>query len=87
MSGRELMNEATRVALESEYDFQDTLPLDPCEERPFTDTLVLLDVYLERAKKAWAYNKGDEKAAIELRKITAMCIRAMNREGMAVPRE
>lgn len=45
------------------------------------DFLVMLDVYCQRAKDAWASNTGDEAALDMVRKVAGISVACMEKHG------
>jgi hypothetical protein len=73
--------------IDGERAYQDSLGADRTEDHGFGITqgeeLVLIRAYLRKAEDAWTNNPGAsvDACAANLRKIAAMCVRAMERYG------
>lgn len=65
--------------INGERSYQDTLPPSRTDGSSKTvgDYLVLLDVYIRRAKDDWAGNAGYEQSLDEIRKIAGIAVRCM----------
>ena len=69
------------VAVNSERDYQDALPLDRVEdiERPHTiyGYLTMFDTYLRQAIDAWTNNAGVYHSLDEIRKLAGICVHCL----------
>jgi len=69
--------------IDGERHYQDTLSSDRTDGHVHTvgEELVLLDVYIQQAKVAWASTAGDDYALNAVRKIAAIAVRCMENNG------
>ena len=65
--------------IDCERDYQDSLGKARTDGQPRTvgGELILLTEYIDRARKAWTNNPGNEKALEEIRKVAAIAVRRM----------
>lgn len=78
-------------ALQSELDYQYRIA-DPNDnsradsnDNGLAGQIVTMSTYVRKAEDAWTLNPGNEAALNEIRKIAAICIRAMVQYG-TIPR-
>ena len=65
--------------IDGERDYQDKLGPERTDGRQHTvgDYLLMLDVYVARAKEAWVANPGDEQCLEIIRKCAGICVHCM----------
>lgn len=82
-----ILTPETEHALRTEFEFCARMDWGHHNEPSMAETILLLKEYVTRLQTAWVGSKGDLAAADVLRKVGAIVLRQMNREGMAVPRQ
>lgn len=80
------ISDEVREALYSEWTFQNCLNVSGCENKSTAELILLIEEYTMIMRNKWVFKKGDMAANEELRKIATMCLRAMHKEGSAIPR-
>lgn len=72
-------------AINGERDYQDALGTNrrsqPASKPTVSAEILMLEEYVARARDAWVNQPGDIPSLIEIRKVAAIAIRAMENHG------
>jgi hypothetical protein len=80
---RPQLREQIYAAIDGERDYQNALGGDRTNgtQLGVSGCLTLLSTYLRKAQDAWTDNPSDTQALHEIRKLAAICVRAMEEHG------